>query len=148
MSTQAHTRSWFGTTLKVLLVDEDPLFRSRMQRAAAAKGWALTAHARLSDVDWNQAAKEYDVLVLNYYADDVRHRRSGEAGPSLERLPAVLVSNFTAAKEDGSSWPAPTKCFARKADGCDAILDAALDVSHGKGVGGALLGKIRGALKR
>lgn len=144
MSTHAQTRSWFGTTLKVLLVDEDPLFRSRMQRAAAAKGWALTAHSRLSEVDWNKARKDFDVVVLNYYADDVRRRREGEAGPALEALPAVLVSNFTVSQEESSTWPSPAKCFARKADGCEAILDAALAVSHGKG----FLGKIRGALKR
>lgn len=145
MSSHAPKRAWFSPTLKVLLVDEDPLFRSQMQRAAASRGWALTAHARLGDFDLSRAAQDYDVVVLNAYLEEVRYGRHEAAERTLGSLPAVLVSHFKA--EEESRWPASVRRFARKADGCDAILETALTAAQARG-GGSLLGRIKVALKR
>lgn len=147
MSQHAPKRSMFTAgAIKVLLVDEDPLFRSRMQRAAAARGWALTAFAALADVDAGRASKEFDVLVINSYLDEVRHPE-GNRAEALGTLPTVLVSNFKTSGE-GTPWPATVCHHARKADGCDAILEAASTAAHERGALGGILGKLRSALKR
>lgn len=151
MTSHAEKRTFFAATaLKVLLVDDDPLFRSRMQRAASARGIALTAYAHLTDLNATTAAKDFDVIVLNYFLDEIRHREAGDAAKALSKMPVVLVSNTNAVVGDETLWPAAVREFARKAAGCDAILDAASRVHGGEHDGQvpSLLGRLKTALKR
>jgi CheY-like chemotaxis protein len=121
---------WPGTQttpLRVLVLDDDPLFLRRVQQVADPARYVITVCESVADFVEAMNKGVYDVVLLDYYLDDFE---GPEVADTLGAVPVVMMSNKIDPIEDNYPWPAPVRRFVNKKLGPVAVLEAAMDVMH------------------
>lgn len=124
---QQAERSEFTSQLRLLVVDDDPIFCKAISRAARKRGVHVRVCDRLSSLTMLPDQLPYDAVILDYYF-------RGLTGTQLsfmlgKDLPIVMVSASEKTDLFDSAWPECVREFIHKGRGIEAILDAAGRVS-------------------
>jgi CheY-like chemotaxis protein len=124
---------------RVLVIDDDPLFRALITRAGQRRKIPVAACANLRELNAMAVPRLFDVAVVDYYLDDMkRYLKGTEVARALEGTPVILVSNSDDGIEDEEPWPAGVREFISKRSGIQMILNAAIKMKaaslHGRAV--------------
>jgi PleD family two-component response regulator len=112
---------------RVLVIDDDPLFRAKVRRAAEKRNIFLTVCSSLKEVSIMADTGMFDIAIVDYYLDDMKsYLRGTDVARALETTPVILISNSDHGVENYSSFPGSVRQFLNKRIGINAILSAAL----------------------
>lgn len=118
---------------KVLLIDDDPVFRMTMKAAGEKNGLEVTACGSLAELKLMDAQSQYDVAVLDYYLDDLKDFMTGiDVARGFGATPVLLVSSNLGCVENTEDWPTSVRKFANKRVGADVITALAASLNRRK----------------
>ena len=114
---------------RVLLIDDDPVFRNLMAEVARARGVSLDPYESLLDLGSVGLIGDYTVAIVDYRLEQMTGIEIGEYLQAFfNKTPMVLVSTMDRSAILESKWPTPIAKFINKSAGCEAILLSALAV--------------------
>ena len=120
------------TLPRILVVDDDPLFRAKVAKIAEKRGLSVTTCASIRELSAVADSRLFDVVVVDYFLDDLQEFLTGtDIARVLEGLPIVLISNNDRAFTNNDPWPTSIRKFVNKKAGIDAILDTAIQIKEG-----------------
>ncbi len=112
-------------TPRMVLIDDDPSYTTILKRKADHDGIHLDTFHSLSELGFVALLRNYDVAIIDYELEEMNGVEIAEYMSSLlGGMPMVLIS-ATDRSEEMSHCPDSVRIFINKADGYDAILDAA-----------------------
>lgn len=115
---------------RVLLIDDDPVFRNLMAEIARVRDVHLDAYESLMDLGSVGLIGDYTVAIVDYCLEDMTGIEIGQYLQAFfAKTPMVLVSTLDRSAILESNWPAPIAKFINKSAGCEAILLSALAVA-------------------
>ncbi|MBY0369919.1 hypothetical protein K2X33_04480 [bacterium] len=115
--------------LNVLVIDDDPVFRMLIAKAAKAAKVSVTVAGSLEEVNPLTVPRIYDVVVIDYYLDDIQLNLKGaDIADVLAGTPVLLTSVSEHAVEDGGPWPESVRKFVAKKQGAASILKQAAEL--------------------
>lgn len=107
----------------ILVVDDDPLFRALLQRAALAKAIEITACSSWREIGTLAHPQQFDAAIVDYYLDGLKESLTGtDIARALEGTPVLLVSNSDHCISNGEAWPEGVRKFMNKRHGVERIL--------------------------
>ena len=120
---------------KVLVIDDDPLFRALVTKVAAKRNLAVTTCASVRELGSMAVADLFDVVIVDYFLDDLKQSLRGtDVAHVLESTPIVLISNNEYAFTNSDPWPTSIRKFVNKKAGVNVILNTALRLMEGKDI--------------
>jgi len=113
--------------LNLLVIDDDPIFLKTLRRAASQEQIAITECGSLQEIDAVALPGIFDVAVVDYYLDGIRHDLRGPTlAQRLGSTPTVLVSQKEECVSERDPWPRNVRTYLNKGKGPHSILEAAL----------------------
>ncbi|MEZ4743768.1 MAG: response regulator [Bdellovibrionota bacterium] len=116
---------------KMVLIDDDPIYRAIMLRAAKNEGIVLHAYDSLLSISITSNMEDYDAVIIDYDLGeltgvDIASYLSSVFGD----IPMVLVSSSLREQKDGGKkWPKHIKKFALKTEGYSPVLAMAKELA-------------------
>jgi CheY-like chemotaxis protein len=112
---------------RLLVVDDDAVFRAVTLQIAKQKNIDVTVCGSLQELSMMVERDHFDVVVMDYYLDNLRNFLSGaEVASVFGATPVLLISNTSQCMESGPEWPTAIRKFMHKREGAQQILEAAL----------------------
>ena len=113
---------------KILVIDDDPLFRAKTRQIAHLRNLPITVASSLSEATVMSTGQNmFDIAIVDYYLDDLKTSLRGtEIASLLESTPVILISNSDHCIEDSNPFPKSVRKFVNKKFGINAIIDIAL----------------------
>lgn len=115
---------------KVLLIDDDPLFRALMVRLGSSLGIDVEAYESIVEMEPFSRINDYDGAIFDYYLglqdgmDIVSHLK-----PFFEKIPTILVSADADIQSVVTANPkSGVSAFAHKSLGAVKILEQMRDL--------------------
>lgn len=114
--------------MRLVLVDDDPVFRATMLGCASARGIFMDAYDNLLEIDTGAGHAAYDAAIVDF---DLGPVNGLESASWLEGVfgdaPVLLVSAVL-----GQSAPpfCRAQAFLPKSRGCDSIVDKAMALAR------------------
>jgi CheY-like chemotaxis protein len=119
--------------LHLLVIDDDPLFRALIKRAANKRNIKVTACSSRHELVAMTDPGLFHVVIVDYYLDEMKtHLRGTDVARELVDTPTLLISNSGACLDEKHSWPDNICKFAYKSEGADRLLDQALQIAAKK----------------
>ena len=114
-------------TPRILVVDDDPLFRAQVRHLAAVRKLPVTVCSSMREMQVMADSSGFDVAIVDYYLDDLKtYLRGTDIASLLESTPVILISNSDHGIENSTPFPKSVRRFVNKRVGINAILDAAI----------------------
>ena len=114
----------------LLLVDDDPIFRRKIERTARQKHIQLTTCGSIQEMEVTREYTQYDIALIDYYLGDTT---ASKVLPKFkDKVPVIVISESASVEVAGAHWPPPVERFVSKSEGMEAILDEALKVINMK----------------
>ena len=108
----------------ILVIDDDPIFRSLITHAGKSRNIEVTACSNLNEVKPMAVPKLFDAAIVDYYLEDFKsHLKGTHVACALEGTPILLVSQSNDCVEANEFWPSSIRKFVTKQIGVDRILD-------------------------
>ena len=115
---------------RIVLFDDDPVYRSLMIRAAELNGSKLDAYESIDNIRPQDLVGKYDVVLLDY---DLGHTTGPEIAAFLSEmcgdLPVLLISGVNRV-DSKNKWPPAIQSFVLKSEGHQQALSAALECTR------------------
>jgi CheY-like chemotaxis protein len=112
--------------IHILVIDDDPIFRALMAKAATATNYSVTLASSLKEVNPMAVPNLFDVVVVDYYLDNIQENLKGtDLGFALEGTPILLMSASDHALSENTPWPPSVRKFVSKKSGASSILNEA-----------------------
>jgi DNA-binding response OmpR family regulator len=108
---------------KILLIDDDAMFRKIFARKAKASGFELESFDSLSDLGFIGKLSEYSLGIIDYdldITDGVEIANYVEA--FCNKVPLLLISAKERNEKKDGGWPSTIKNFVSKEKGNEEIL--------------------------
>jgi len=119
-------RHRYGESARILVIDDDPLFRALIERVAERRGLRVTLCSSLSDVQPQRVPRIFDAIIVDFYLDGMKKNLNGaEVAVALEATPVLLISHSAEAVETNDPWPQNVRKFLTKRVGPESILEQA-----------------------
>ena len=116
---------------RILVVDDDPLFRARIRRVAERRSIPVTVCGSLDELDSMLDSRLFDIAVVDYYLDEMRTQLKGtNVAEVMEGTPTILISSTDHGIENYSAFPNSIRKFLNKRVGINAILDTAVKLAN------------------
>lgn len=117
-----------GERPHILVIDDDPLFRTRIQKIAQERDLPITVCSSLKEVNAMSCSRLFDIAIVDYYLDDFRDTLRGtEVAEVLGSVPVILTSHSDHCLENNTPFPEAVRQFVHKKAGINHILDKAID---------------------
>jgi DNA-binding response OmpR family regulator len=117
--------------VRVLLLDDDPMFGSLMTAAARRHGIELDYYPSLLDLGFIGRIEDYTAAIVDYDLGQMTGLEIGKyLSAFLKDTPMVLIS-ASERRRDAKEWDDCIRSFVRKDKGHDAILGAVKAVLDG-----------------
>lgn len=112
----------------ILVIDDDPLFRAQVRKAARHRSLPVTVCSSLKEVDLMSCSKLFDIAIVDYYLDDFKVTLRGtEVAKVLGSVPVILVSHSDQCIENNTVFPSSVRQFVNKRAGINFMLDKAIN---------------------
>lgn len=112
----------------VLLIDDDPAFRSLLAASAKSTIVNITALSSLKHLSTPKKIKEYDAVILDYYLESLNGLQVAQYLETFfPDTPVILISGHVIFNET-DDWPDCIKMFCPKHMGVENILDNVEDI--------------------
>jgi len=116
-----------NASLKIILIDDDPLFGRLMQRAAQNLELNLDFYESLSSLGFIGSLAQYDIIIVDNQMDNVSGIEVASYIPSFfTDKTIVLISSTDLAKDTSMQLPEYISEFIHKELGCDKVLEMAI----------------------
>jgi len=113
-------------TPNVLLIDDDPSFRSIMDKVGKKRDIHITTCASIYEVAHLENLKAFDMVVIDYYLDDLK---GTEIAMLFGATPVLLMSSQAeSCIEENMIWPPSVRTFVDKQEGPEALIETILKV--------------------
>jgi CheY-like chemotaxis protein len=120
---------------KILLVDDDPIFRHLIQRYAQKQNVDLITCGSIEQLKNFPSLDTFDVIILDYFLDNFREDFLGTDFAKLAgSTPCLLVSSNDRCVEGSNPWPNSIRKFVSKRTGPITIIASALQLLKNKEV--------------
>jgi DNA-binding NtrC family response regulator len=118
--------------IKMVLIDDNQVFRSLLKNFANARGISLTCFSSVLEMGSICCFNAYDIAIVESEHGTLSGVEVGEYLTTLmSGLPLILISEgLRPIKSVMSIWPKAIKGFIHKDDGPDAILNQALSAQR------------------
>ena len=114
---------------KMILVDDDPVFGSIMQKEAQVMGYELDYYDSLSSLGFISQLANYDIIIVDFQMDHINGIEIAAYMPSFfSDKTVILVSNTEIGEQIGQSLPEYITQFIHKNNGSEGIIKQAVDV--------------------
>jgi len=119
---------------KILFIDDDPIFRAMVRRAANFQNLFVSIASSLKEIRPMAVPRLFDVVVVDYFLDNLKENLTGtEIASALEATPVLLVSYSDLVCANDDPWPSSIRKFVHKRLGATTILKEALKLcAHSK----------------
>ncbi len=115
---------------QILVIDDDPLFRAQIKKAATERGISVTVCSSFKELDEMAEPKLFDVAIVDYYLDNLKSYLKGvDIAEAMQPTPVVLISSSSHPLDDNEPFPSSVRRFVQKTIGINAILNTALSTS-------------------
>ncbi len=113
----------------ILLIDDDPMFRTLFAQAADKLNIQFSAVSSLRELEPFAQEKSFDIAVVDYFLDGVHENLTGlDVASFMGSTPVLLVSNSDHCVAASEVWPEAIRKFVPKRVGVAAILRSAVDL--------------------
>lgn len=110
---------------RIVLIDDDPVYRRIMKRAAKMADIDVDIYESLMDLGSVGLLANYDVAIVDYHLEAMTGVEIGEYLASMmSGKPMILVSRDRLTDSD-KSWPSSIKKFMNKDEGYTNVLNEA-----------------------
>lgn len=113
---------------RILVVDDDPLFRRKILREAKKYNVPLTVCASPQELG-RLDRRDFDVALIDHFLDEDVF--GTDVASIMGPTPVILMSTLPKhCVEDSGEWPTSIRRFVRKDKGFQALLETAISVSR------------------
>ena len=110
--------------LRIILVDDDPLFSRMLSKRAGKDDIMVTCCIAIRDLREAYEKMQYDVAIVDY---NLRHLKGSNVARLLGDIPVVMVSSSDEVFACEDQVLQSVKCCMNKREGLEAIVDRAIE---------------------
>lgn len=119
-------------SIKMILVDDDPLFGAVMVKQAESMGISLDFYDSLSSLGFISKLAEYDVIIVDYQMDHINGIEIAAYMPSFFDDKTVILVSSTEVREQLKEIPSYITDFIHKDKGHKAIIEESAQIFIGQ----------------
>lgn len=117
-----------GDQPRIVLIDDDPVYRTIIGRWAQIEGLELDVYHSLDDLGFVGLLAQYDVAIVDYDLGEINGKDVAEYMTTLfGNKPMIMISGVDRSQEM-IDCPSCVKAFMKKSAGYEKILNTALNI--------------------
>ncbi|MFK7872522.1 MAG: response regulator [Oligoflexales bacterium] len=111
--------------LKMILLDDDPIFCHILERHTRKRGIWLDVCLNVEEFAEKISSDDYDLAILDY---DLENYNGLQIANALGQLRSMIISRKSQWQKNDYEWSASIQTFVHKKYGADYILDVAINL--------------------
>jgi len=114
--------------LRILLLDDDPIFNKLIKKTAKREGVAVNCQTEESKFFEQLYSSRYDIAVVDYFLEG--NRKGTDLAMRISKIPVVLISESSKWAKHNEAWPYMVRAFLTKKIGIPNLIGSIIDIAE------------------